>query len=368
MRNIRILVVVGSLRVGGQERVATSIVEYIDKEKFQVDYLVYDDIESSNTQTVINNGGKLIRDKNIFADRTKIVKRLTKIIIDNGPYDIVHSHGMFNNGYVMLASKKAGIKCRIAHSHSTNAGKNTNSLVYKFYMMLMRFYMLKYATSIVACGTQAGEFLFGKSAFKKYGGIFYNRIDSDVFEYSETRKLNLRQKLNITKHKIFIIVGHIIPLKNHRFAFQVFEKYHSINQDSELLILGDGELRQELEEEVASRNLNDSIIFLGNVNNVNEYMIVSDCLLMPSWYEGLPVTLVEAQSAGLHCIVSDTVTKEVDITGLISWRSLDDLSGWVKDMQSEYKRKSMKEKIVEKNYDFCNYTEWLTNFYFDLLR
>ena len=360
MQKTRVLVVVGSLRVGGQERVAASIVDYIDKEKFQVDYLVYDDAVSDNTDIVESNGGRIIREKD--SNRFGIVKKLKEIMIRFGPYDIVHSHGMFNNGYVMRAAKMAGVKCRICHSHSTNDGKNNSGIVYKFYKYLMRRYILKYSTSFVACGLAAGEYLYG-SDFKEKGEVFYNRINSERFEYSEEKHLKLRKELKLENDKTFLIVGHLVPLKNHKLAFDAFEKYHAENANSKLIVLGDGEYRSELETCVANKGLSASITFLGNVKNVNEYMIAADCLLMPSWYEGLPVTLVEAQAAGLKCIVSDTVTKEVDITGLISWCPLDNVTDWVNEMQIDYEREDVREKIIENNYDFVGYADWLEKFY-----
>lgn len=363
MDKLRVLVVVGSLRVGGQERIAASIIEYIDKSKFQVDYLVYDDIESVNTQSVEKNGGRIIRLNEALSKRTTIVKQLKKAMQEYGPYDIVHAHGMFNNGYVMLAAKKAGVKCRIAHSHSTNAGRDTNNLIYKMYMKLMRHYMLKYSTSIVACGSQAGEFLFGEKAFSKRGKIFYNRIDSNKFAYNESIRTDVRKTYNLDNQVVFIIVGHLVPLKNHRLAFDAFEKFYANNKNSKMLVLGDGEYKDELQKDVAQKQLSDDILFLGNVNNVNEFMIAADYLLMPSLYEGFPVTLVEAQAAGLKCLVSNTVTKEADITGLITWCRLDNVEQWVEAMGKEYVRRDTKDQIVNNNFDFANYSQWLTRFY-----
>ncbi len=363
MQKIRILVVVGSLRIGGQERVATSIIEYIDKEKFQVDYLVYDDIINENTDIVEANGGRIIREKDVYSSRFSIVKRFKEIMTRFGPYDIVHAHGMFNNGYVMRAAKKVGVKCRIAHAHSTNDGKDTKSFIYKLYKTLMKRYLNKYATRFVACGVKAGEYLFGKTRFDKDGQVFYNRIDAGKFEYNEKLKVALREKLNLADVKIFIIVGRLVPLKNHKLAFEAFKNYHAENSESVLLVLGDGPYRNDLEEVAYVTGLTGNIKFLGNVSNVNEYMIAADCLLMPSLYEGLPVTLIEAQAAGLHCIVSDTVTKEVDITGLISWRSLNDLNGWVADMKLNVQRENTRDKIIANNYDYSNFTDWLTEFF-----
>ena len=118
MQKMRILEVVGSLRVGGQERIAASIIEHIDKDKFQVDYLVFNDVQSDNSEIVKNNHGKIICIEDALSNRFKIVQKLTKAMVENGPYDIVHSHGMFNNGYVMLAAKKLNIPYIL---HESNA-------------------------------------------------------------------------------------------------------------------------------------------------------------------------------------------------------------------------------------------------------
>lgn len=368
MQKMRILEVVGSLRVGGQERIAASIIEHIDKDKFQVDYLVFNDVQSDNSEIVKNNHGKIICIEDALSNRFKIVQKLTKAMVENGPYDIVHSHGMFNNGYVMLAAKKAKIKCRIAHSHSSNDGKDTKSIIYKLYKKLMRHYMLTYSTQLVACGRNAGEYLFGKSIFHDRGMIFYNRIDANKFEYNEDERKEFRKALDLENKKIFLIVGHLVPLKNHALAFNAFEQYYNQNKDSRLLVLGDGELKHQLKEIIEKKGLTNQIKLLGNVNNVHQYINAADYLLMPSWYEGFPVTLIEAQASGLRCIVSDTVAKEVDITGLVTWCSLYDLNQWVQAMGVEYNRKNMKDKIIKANFDFSDYKYWLTEFYEESLK
>lgn len=363
MKKIRILEVVGSLRVGGQERIAASISEYIDKNKFQVDYLVWDDIESINTETVEKNGGRIIRVNNIYSSRFCVVARLKKVMIENGPYDIVHSHGMYNNGYVVKAAKLAGVKCRISHSHSTNDGKQYSGVVYKLYKILMRKYMLNYSTAIVACGQEAGKYLFGSKDFEKNGIVFYNRVDTNKFEYSIEKHNHYRNKLGFGDDRVFIIVGHIIPLKNHKFAIEAFEKHNRINEKSKLVVLGDGDSKDELIASVKAKQLSDAIDFCGNVSNVNEYMLAADCLLMPSWFEGLPLTLIEAQAASLPCIVSDTITKEVNISNMICWRSINDIDAWVEAMNMEWKRTNIKQQIIDQNYSYDNYSEWLTLFY-----
>lgn len=366
MKKIRILHVIGTLRIGGAENVAVNLYRNIDKDKYEMDYLVYDEIESKYTEEVRALGGKVLRFPEVLDNRFQITKKLCNIMRENGPYDVVHSHLMFHNGYVMKAAKLVGISCRISHAHSTRSGKNESSIIWKMYMKSMQKNILKYATKCVACGKEAGYFLYGKENFDKLGTVINNRIDAKKYQYSIEKKQAYRDELNIDSKYTFLMVGHLIPLKNHMFFFKVFKELVKYLEDVKLLVLGEGELKQELIDWVKENELDAKISFTGNVNNVNEYMIASDYLVMPSLYEGLPVTLVEAQAAGLRCFVSKNITDEADFSGLFVKLDIDASINDSKQVvlkNLHYDREDKYQLVKDKDYDICNFSSWLNAFY-----
>lgn len=353
---IRVLHVIGTLHIGGAENVAMNCLRCIDRDKYHIDFLVYDNEKSPYTEEVAELGGKVIR-KNVLHNRFLIQRSLIEVMKSSGPYDIVHSHLMFHNGYVMQVAKRCHIKKRISMAHSTSDGRSKNSIIALIYRIYMRKLIKENSTRYLACGQKSGEYLYGKKFFDKNGEIIRNRIDAKKYEYSKKKQDLYRKKIGIEDEIVFLIVGHLIPLKNHIFAFHVFREMKKEIPNLRFIVLGDGERKNELQYWVEEHDLKEDIIFYGNVKNVNEYMIAADFLFMPSLYEGLPVTLIEAQSAGLMCFVSDHITKEVKLTNLIHFLSIDQGTDiWVKTVKQflDYTRENKIKAIINQHYDLSD--------------
>lgn len=365
MNKIHILEVIGSLKIGGAERIALSIIEYIDRSKYQIDYLVYEAVDNEFSQKVLDLGGNIYK-LDYSGNPIKMRKRLFDFFSKN-KFDIVHTQLMFHNGIVISAARKAKIKKIISHSHSTKDGKDNNSLINFIYKLWMKSIIKKKYVYKVACGAMAGNYLYGKKRFKKNGIVFKNRIDGRLFNYSFEKYKNNRQKYGVDDKTVFVIIGHLVPLKNHLLAFEAFKKYLIEDNNAILYVLGDGPLKENLVDLTKKMDISDKVIFTGNVTNVYDYIITADHLLLPSWYEGFPVTLIEAQASGLHCLVSNTVTKEADFTGLISWCPLNCVDLWTKNMKYKYNRQNYFEKLVDNEYDFSTYSKWLDGFYNKIL-
>ena len=322
----RILQVVGALRIGGAETVAMNIYRHIDREKFECHYLVYGDEVGAYEQEVAALGGKVIHiDVKTTRNYSLYVKAMKQIVNENGPYEIVHAHMMFHNAIIMMAARSAGIPIRISHAHSTNDGEEKTdffrSIVRWIYRTIARMVIRRTSDHFIGCGEKAGQFLYGKNFFDSHGILIRNGIDLDKYKFDELKGRQFRNQLNVGDKKIFICVGHLEKVKNHIFLLDVFTK---IKEKSFVLyILGEGKLEGLLKDYVNRNNLNDHVIFTGNVNNVNEYMMAADCLLMPSLYEGVPVTLIEAQAASLRCVVSVQVASEVKLTDSIEFLPLE---------------------------------------------
>ena len=183
-RKIRVLQVIGSLHIGGAENVAANLYRYIDRNKYEFHYVVYTEEEGEYEKEIVELGGKVIHIHGPAGDRYNFCKRIERIIEENGPYEIVHSHMMLHNGIILSIAKKKGVKIRISHSHST---KNTirNNIAMKVmdigYTLYQRYLIRKSATHWWACGEAAGAFLYGKEFFEKKGLVIHNGIDIEKY-------------------------------------------------------------------------------------------------------------------------------------------------------------------------------------------
>ena len=355
-KKIKVLQVIGTLCVGGAETVAMNCLRCVDRERYNMDFLVYDQIRSPYTAEAGKLGAKVIR-KNVLCHRRHVEQALEEVMKQYGPYDVVHAHLLFHNGYVMSAAVKCGIPKRISMAHSTSDGHGRWSPAACLYRLWMRRKIKRNATDFLACGNKAGAYLYGHDFFENSGRILKNRIRAGAFAYSGRKHEYFRKKLRLGSGRIFLIAGHLIPLKNHRFAFRLFDRLQKKIPECRLIVLGDGALRNELEDFVAKGDMSHKISFAGTVENVNEYMIAADFLLMPSFYEGFPVTLIEAQAAGLMCFVSDRITDETRLTEHIRYLPIDrGTAPWEQAvLQSlRYTRKSGLKAVVSGHFDLSD--------------
>lgn len=228
-------------------------------------------------------------------------------------YDIVHVHGNSATMVLeMIAAKIAGVKVRIAHSHNTTCSM-------KVIDRLARPLFYRLCNGRMACGVEAGRWLFGNRDFK----VLNNGIDTDRFRFSPDDRTEIRQNLGVDKEALLIgHVGNFVEQKNHRFLIDIFHCFKKEHPSSKLLLLGDGPLKEEIIAKTESMGLADSVIFAGSVDNPGKYLSAMDLVIMPSLHEGLPLTLVEEQANGLPILAADTITKDSDMTGLVRFASL----------------------------------------------
>lgn len=369
---IKILQVVGNLRIGGAETVAMNILRYIDKNKYEVHYLVYSEKISEFEEEVKELGGKVIHvpyTSNIF----RYIQMLHRLNKEYGPYSIIHSHMMFHNGIVLSAAKILGITGRISHSHSTNEGGKTNNifqyLIRKIYVKFSRNLIVHNSTTYIGCGLAAGNFLYGKKLFAKEGKYIRNGIDINRYIFDQSIRQKLREKYGLSDNiRAFACIGHFDIVKNHAFIIDVFDDVCKYSDNFRLFLLGEGKLRPEIEALVEAKHLKEKILFTGNVTNVHEWLQAIDCLLMPSLYEGVPLTLIEAQASGLKCLVSSNVSQESAITSCIEFIPLECKKKWIDRMCNidNYKRHSMIEEISRSGYNVADRMNDIFDIYSEL--
>ena len=349
----KVLQVIGVLTIGGAETVAMNLFRYIDKDKFEFHYIVFGDKIGSCEGEMINIGAKIIHVNRPWPNYFMFCRQLDQIIKENGPYDIVHSHTLFNSGFVMKIAAKNGVRCRVSHSHSTQ-NKVNGSFILKIYEKVMRYLIIKYSTHYAACGAAAGNYLFGEKLFGGEGIIIKNGIDAEKYKFNYNIRRIIRKDLNISDCFVIGYVGHLAAVKNLDFLIDVFKQIYMLNPSAVLLLVGDGDEKIKLENKIKEFGLEENVIMTGNVSNVNEMLSAMDVFVFPSLFEGLGMALIEAQANGLPCIVSDAVPEDAFITDLIKTISLNSTIKLWSDTIINAKRNNSSvycERVIKEGYD-----------------
>lgn len=206
----------------------------------------------------------------------------------------------------LILAKRAHVPVRIVHAHSTNTlGGPIWEILHRVNKLMIR----RWANRYFACSQAASQWFYGKNK----SVIMPNAIELERFRFDPDTRKCVRQRLGLEGKYVVGHVGRLCVVKNHAKLFQVFQKVHAINPDAVLLLCGDGELRQEIEEQIRELQLEKYVNLLGNIDNVNEILQGMDVFVLPSLFEGMPFSIVEAQASGLNCVISDAVTREADI-------------------------------------------------------
>lgn len=263
-------------------------------------------------------------------------------LVKKGGYDCVHVHG---NSHILaidlFAAWLGGCKCRIAHSHNTTCR----------YLRLNKILNLPFnmlCTNNLACGSDAGRWLFGNRKFE----IVRNGINTKRFIFDGNNRKKIRESLNIKDDEIVIgHVGEFNDAKNQIFILEILKK---CNEKVKAILIGSGNNLASIKKKSMEVGLENRIYFPGAVFNVHEYLSAFDVVVMPSIYEGLPLTLVEEQANGLDCIVSDNITKEVNLTNNVSFLSLrDDVNAWRQEIISNKMQSDRTSKSIQAISTIC---------------
>lgn len=316
MSKIRVLQVSGSLAVGGLQTVAMNCFRYIDRDKYDFDYLVYGDQIGEYEDEVKRLGGRVIHIPSPKNDYVKFYRNVKKVILDYGPYDIVHSHTFFNSGIVLMAAKYCGVKKCIAHAHSGKR-KGSNRPDKAIYNAVMRQLITYYADIYCACSKKAGDYLYGQKTFSSgKGAILSNAIDIDKYVYSESDRHHIRSELQIDKdERVIGTVGHLTAAKNQTFLLETFALLTKNTDGVKLLMVGDGELSGELHKLATDLSISDKVIWTGTRTDIPQLLSTMDVFALPSLHEGFGIALLEAQANGLPCVVGKgTIPEQVWIS------------------------------------------------------
>lgn len=364
---IRILHVIGYMDRGGAENMIMNLYRNIDRTRIQFDFVENEGKETAFDAEITELGGRIYhcpryKGKNHFT-YTRWWHSFFKA--HKGEYPVVHGHIGSTAAIYLGIAKKYGV-FTIAHSHSAGEG----SAMYRIFSYPTRFV----ADHFFACSEAAGISRYGKrvGTDKSRCNVLNNAVDAQKFAYSPETRVRMRKALDIADDAL--VVGHtgrFVDVKNHAFLLDVFAELLKSEPRAMLLLVGDGQLRPRIEQKICNLNIESRVILAGVQNNVWDYYQAMDVFVFPSLYEGLPLTLVEAQSSGLPCCVSDTVPAESAVTALAGFRPLDDgaqvWSNWILERAKE-PRRNMFKQIVSVGYEISSTSKWLENYYTEVVK
>jgi glycosyltransferase EpsF len=346
---IRVLEICGKLNIGGAQRVAANIGMYAPAD-CEVTYLVYGDTVGEYEAALTDRGCRILHVPSPREVGRGYVKKLAALIREGG-YDVVHCHTMFSSGLVMLAARLGGAKGRICHSHTA---KDNSRLTVKrrAYRWFSRLLIRRFGTEFLACGGDAGAELYGKRWFQKHGQILRNGIDIERFRYDAQKAAQAAEAYGLEGRFVIGHVGHYVDVKNQAFLIRLMPELAAKRPEALLLMFGAGEDRPKLEALIQETGMEAHARLMGNVPDVSEVLSAFDVFAFPSLFEGTPLALIEAQTNGLPCIISDRIPQDACLTDLIRRLPLDRPEEWIDAILSAKRRDPAAwSKEVAKNYE-----------------
>lgn len=364
----RLLCIVGKMDAGGAETFLMKIYRNIDRNKFQMDFCVSDSEEGIYEPEILSLGGKIFHTIPKTKSPIKSFFSLIKIVKDNHYKYVMRISQHSLSGLELLAAKFGGAEKLIFRSSNTNTcGGVLNQILHKITLPLTIFIPnLKIAPS-----SEAAKFMFGNNIKNVF--IFPNALDTNKFLFDMLKRNNLRKKLNLEKKLVFGHIGRFNNQKNHKFLIEIFSKIKKIKKNSVLILIGDGELKEDIKLLVKNYSLSESVLFLGIRKDIPDLLSIMDGFIFPSFYEGMPNTVIEAQTSGLPCLISNTITHEIKIVdNLIEFKSLKENSfEWAKSIikliqdTKNYNRKEAFKIIKKKGYDMSEVVKIFENIIFE---
>lgn len=410
---IRILQVLGRLDRGGAETMIMNLYRHMDREQLQFDFVIHTEDVCDYTEEVLQLGGRIYSMKPFRVSTALAYRKQWRLFFREHPgYRVIHGHMRSTASLYLSEAKRAGL-VTIVHSHNTSSGSGIAALVKNVLQYPLRYQ----ADYLFACGRKAGEWLYGKKACDSPRfRLLLNGIETDRFRFLEAVREEKRHELGIgADDLVFLHIGRMEEQKNHKFLLEIMREIAGMRGKNvlqegresgacgeqrpvRLLLCGCGPLEEELRAQAAEAGLLEedrerngmsegrqgehpvSVRFLGVRDDIPALMMASDAMIFPSLFEGLPVTVVEAQTAGLPVLMSDTVTDEVILTDLVRTMSLrEDAHSWARQAlkmaegtsraaEQSPDRSSYAQQIRSAGYDVEQSAKWLAFVYLSCQR
>lgn len=361
---IRVLQVFGCMNRGGAETMIMNLYRHVDKSKIQFDFIVHTDEEGAYDKEIKQLGGNIYRvPRYTVRNHVAYVKAWQSFFKLHTEYKIMHSH-IRSTASIYLPIAKRNKLVTIVHSHSTSSGSGIASILKNIYQYPLRYQ----ADYYFACSKIAGIWLFGKKVTDQDNFIVLkNAIETEKFMYNEEFRRKIRSELKIEDKFVVGHVGRFNFPKNHPFIIDIFKEVVERHPESVLLLVGEGEERQKIEDKVAKQNLQNKVIFAGVREDIPQLLNAMDVFLFPSLFEGLPVSLIEAQANDLQIFASDQITDEVAISSNLNFISLektaDEWASNLVDCMGKTVRIDKNETIKKAGYDILESSKYLQDYY-----
>lgn len=362
---IHVVHITSKLQPGGVQRMLLNYGKHIDKKLVVFDYVVqtnlpqmYDEIVKSQGSTIYSVADFTKSKFAFFYDLYKLLKELDHPII-------IHSHLNYVNTLTLFTAYLAGVRTRISHSHSNYS----TNIVKKVLRTCSHFFFKSVANYRWACSEESGKWLYGPkwSIRDPASRIINNAIDIDEFRFSTERRCKMRQQFKLEDKTVWVHVGSFSEAKNHDFLFRLFAEYLKEDHDAVLLLCGDGAMIKQLKERSVALGIGNSVCFLGNVDSVSDILMGGDLFLLPSKFEGFPMSVVEAQTTGIPCVISSVVPESIVVSNLTKRIESFDIEKWLavvrKQLIMQLNRETAYLKTRKLGYDVQLEAQKLTSLY-----
>lgn len=355
MEKIKVLQFPMSARKGGATRSAINYWKYIDHSKYQIDFATCCD-RLDFEKSLLEQGCK-VHYISCFAeqDPKRFYEELKDILLQG--YDAIHINTTWwKSFYAEQAARETGIKIVVVHARCTSVDivddeKREKEL--EIHEKQKKIFSTDLATHFLSCSTEAAHFLYGPQIPREKIRLFHNALDIDRYSYDEKKRKIIRERLGLADKFVIGNIGRMAYAKNHSFLIDCFSEVQKKKGNAVLLLVGGGELEQDVRKQVKLFGIEDKVVFVGEADNTEDYLQAMDIFALPSRFEGLPNVLIEAQTAGLKCISSDCVTREAKVTDNVTFVELNK-EKWIKEIMcygNGYVRHKVDEQIRDAGYD-----------------
>lgn len=367
---IRILHVFAKMNRGGAETMLMNLYRNIDRTQIQFDFLVHTEEVGDYDEEIASLGGTIYR-----IPRYKVYNHLAYskhwnlFLEKHKEFKIIHGHIRSTASIYLKIAKRFGIKT-IIHSHSINSrGTKIERIIKNILQFRIRFI----SDEFLACSMDAGTWLFGKKIVEsdKFN-VLKNSISIDQYKFSEEKRKEIRKSLDINNKLVIGHIGSFTFPKNHNYLLSIFQEVLTINSDSLLLLVGEGELKSEIKTKIKTLGLEEKVILTGSVQNVQDYLQAMDVFVFPSHFEGLGMAIIEAQASGLPCFVSDSIPSDAFITSLVKPLSIKQSpkywAEYITRNNENLDREGFENEVSKSGYNIESTSKWLQEYYHNLLK
>ncbi len=367
---IRILHVVSSLNINaGMMSVIMNYYRHIDRDKIQFDFWYFEEMEETHKAEIEALGGRTFFMP--YRSFKPLDQRVIKLFFQQhkGEYAAVHCHPLWSSFIVAKEAKRSGINHVIQHVHSTKYSQKTSSGIRN--RLLMKFIKF-FATDYMACNHEA-RYLFGKRIVED-GDVLVlpNAIDIEKYQFDQSGREKIRNEFSIPNDTLVVgTVGRLSIEKNQQFIVDIFKELLSIYPNSRLIIVGDGNLREAIEQRVLKYDIQRNVVLTGKRRDIQAILSAFDLFIMPSLFEGTPVSAIEARSSGLPCLISDTITKSINMPGIDYFHLQKSPNEWAQECLSFYEMWKSNDRndyseVVKRGFDIVSEAGKLQDYYLGL--